>query len=122
MKKVKVMIGCLVAGIVMLNLGCTLLVTTPTPTMGYVKFLNIHAETVSGLTIHFSVRSLSGLGQTWPDVVSYGSQSVVKEVTPHSGDFSISGEIGAAGGAWTSGSWSFSNNIAAGDTVLLTLD
>jgi hypothetical protein len=117
-----VLIGLLALGVMMLGTSCTIKVDNPKPTVAYVKFLNTHSETVSGLTVYFSVRNLSGLGQSWPDVVSYGSQSVLQEVTPHSGDFTITGEVAAAGGAWTSGSWPFSREIAAGDTVLLTLD
>jgi hypothetical protein len=122
MFKKAALIGCLCLGVTMFTTSCVLKVDNPKPTVAYVHFLNTHSETVSGLAIHFQVRNLSGLGQSWPDVVAYGSQSALMEVTPHSGDFTVTGEIAATGGAWTSGSWPFTENINAGDTVLTTLD
>jgi len=85
--------------------SCTVTVNNPKPTMGYVKFLNTCSVSVLGLTVQYQVQNISGLGQAWPSAVAYGNYSLLKEVTPHSGPFTITGDIQPAGGSVTSGSW-----------------
>jgi hypothetical protein len=124
MKMAKVLIGGLAAAILFLNLGCTINLAPATPTVGYVKFVNAVAYIIPGDTVHYYVRNLSGLDQTWSAEIAYGSQSIVKEVTPFSGTFSIAGEIQSelsASGTWVGGSWEFTKTIEAGDTAILKL-
>jgi hypothetical protein len=102
-----------------------LVLTSPAPTVGYVKFHNAFVQGAVGFSIYYKVRTLAGLGQSWPDEIPYGGQSALKTVTPHSGTFTISGEVYPASvdaGSWTAGTWTFSQQIKAGDTVVLTLD
>ena len=103
--------------------GCeiTVIDPDPTPTYGYVKFVNNNETTVAGGTLKYSMHSLTGLGTAWPDTVVFGSQTVLKAVTPHTGDFVINGKIFFTGGADVDGHWDLKENINVGDTVVISL-
>jgi hypothetical protein len=122
MNKRIIALACLAVGLVMIVSSCTVTVNNPKPTTAWVHFYDNVSQTVTGGTLTYSVQSLSGLGQSWPDPIAYQGVSALKEITPHSGTFTITGEVRFSGGSWTAGSWDFNQTINAGDTVLITLE
>lgn len=120
MKGKKWLLGVTAAMTVLLTLQCE--ITGPDSDKAYVQFLNTVKQDIVGGEVQYRVRNITALNESWPEEVAYGSKTAIKEVTPHTGDFTVGGEIKADGGTWTSGSWDFTKNIAAGDTVVLTLE
>ncbi len=102
--------------------GCVTVVDN-TPTTAWLKFTNVNKEEITVGTIKYSMKNISALGVSWNEEVSYGNQTSIKEVTPHSGTFTVTGSIGQPGmGAWESGEWEISEYITAGDTITILLD